>query len=197
MLRGNNILGSNSSNPYFCNVEKKTMRTLFLLINVISCGMLHAQDVDTLTIKAREAGRHIIIITDMETHRPLQHASVKVKGEKQLEVGWTGRFEVKSEDIDSLIVLCPNHLTRHLSHDEIISTDTIALIPTGMMLSEVVVIGKANRMHGLEQAHLKEIFQAYTPPDGIATFDFANLIDRRRRHDKKMLRRSQQILENY
>ena len=197
MLRGNNILGDNSSNPYFCSVGKKTMRTLFLLISVISCGMLHAQDVDTLTVKAREAGRHIIVITDIESRRPLQHASVKVKGEKQLEVGWTGRFEVKKEEFDSLIVLCPNYLTRHLSREEVMRADTIALIPTGMMLSEVVVLGKANKMYGVDEAHLKEIFQAYTPPDGIATFDFANMLDRRRRHDKKMLKRSQQILENY
>ncbi|MBP5277315.1 MAG: hypothetical protein J6Z18_02330 [Prevotella sp.] len=173
------------------------MRIIFLIISIVCCGILHAQDVDTLTVRAREAGRHIIVITDIESRRPLQHASVKVKGEKQLEVGWTGRFEVKKEDFDSLVVLCPNYLTRHLSREEVMNTDTITLIPTGMMLSEVVVLGKANRMHGLEQAHLKEIFQMYTPSDGVATFDFANLIDRRRRHDKKMLKRAEKILENY
>ncbi len=173
------------------------MRILFLLTAIICCGTLHAQDIDTLTIKAREAGKHIIVITDIESRRPLQHASVKVKGEEQLKVGWTGRFEVKKEDFDSLIVLCPNYLTRHLSREEVMNTDTIALLPTGKMLSEVVVYGKASRMYGVEEAHLKEIFQMYTPRGGIATFDFANLIDRRRRHDKKMLKRSQKILENY
>ena len=173
------------------------MRILFLFISMICSCTLYAQDVDTLTVKAREAGRHIVVITDIESRRPLQHASVKVKGEKQVEVGWTGRFEVKKEEFDSLIVLCPNYLTRHLSREEVMSTDTISLIPTGMMLSEVVVLGKANRMHGLEEAHLKEIFKAYTPPGGVMSFDFANLIDRRKRHDKKMLKRSQKILENY
>ena len=164
-----------------------------LLVN----GTLYAQDIDTLTIKAREAGRHIIVITDIETKRPLQHASVKVKREEQLKVGWTGRFEVKKEKFDSLIVLCPNYLTRHLSQEQVMHSDTIALIPTGHLLSEVVVVGKANRMHGMEQAHIKEIFQAYTPSDGIMTFDFANMLDRRRRHDKKMLKRSQEILKDY
>lgn len=164
-----------------------------LLVN----GTLYAQDVDTLTVRAREAGRHIIVITDIETKRPLQHASVKVKGEEQLKVGWTGRFEVKKEKFDSLIVLCPNYLTRHLSQEQVMHSDTIALIPTGHLLSEVVVVGKANRMHGLEQAHIEEIFKAYTPSDGIMTFDFANMLDRRRRHDKKMLKRSQQILKDY
>ena len=173
------------------------MRILFLFISMICGGLLYAQDVDPLTVKAREAGRHIVVISDIESRRPLQHASVKVKGEKQIEVGWTGRFEVKKEEFDSLIVLCPNYLTRHLSREEVMSTDTICLIPTGMMLSEVVVVGKANRKHGLEEAHLKEIFRAYTPPGGIATFDFANLIDRRKRHDKKMLKRSQEILKDY
>lgn len=174
------------------------MRIVLCLFCMISgCSMLYAQDIDTLTIKAREAGRHIIVITDIETKRPLQHASVKVKGEEQLKVGWTGRFEVKKEKFDSLVVLCPNYLTRHLSQEQVMHSDTIALIPTGHMLSEVVVVGKANRMHGLEQAHIKEIFKAYTPSDGIMTFDFANMLDRRRRHDKKMLKRSQQILENY
>jgi len=46
---------------------------------ISGCGMLHAQDIDTLTIKAREAGRHIIVITDIETKRLLQHTSLKEK----------------------------------------------------------------------------------------------------------------------
>lgn len=156
-----------------------------------------AQDIDTLTVKRREAGRHIIVIADMETHRPLQHAAVKLSSGEQLDVGWTGRFEMMHEHFDSAQVMCPNYLTRHMTSQQLQQTDTVLLIPTGMMLSEVTVYGKANRIHAFDSVDLREIAIAATPPPGAASFDFANLIDRRKRRDKKHLKRAKKILENY
>ena len=124
-----------------------------------------AQDIDTLTVKRREAGRHIIVIADMETHRPLQHAAVKLSSGEQLDVGWTGRFEMMHEHFDSAQVM--------------------------------TVYGKANRIHAFDSVNLREIAIAATPPPGAASFDFANLIDRRKRRDKKHLKRAKKILENY
>ena len=156
-----------------------------------------AQDVDSLTLKQRAAGRHIIVIADMETHRPLQHAAIKLNTGEQLEVGWTGRFEMKNGNFDSIQVMCPNYLTRHMTSQQLQQTDTVLLIPTGLMLSEVVVIGKAMKMTGFNLQELHDIAVFNAPPPATANFDFANLIDRRGRRDKKHLKRAKSILENY
>ena len=77
--------------------------------------------------------------------------------------------------------------------------DTLFLIPTVHMLPEVTVSELAPEIKMMIKGWVAQAVAegAAMAPQGIASFDFANMLDRRRRRDKKHLEKAKEVLEKW
>lgn len=77
--------------------------------------------------------------------------------------------------------------------------DTMLLIPTVHLLPEVSVVELAPEIKMQIKGWVAQAAAegAAMAPSGIASFDFANMIDRRRRRDRKHLEKAKEVLEKW
>jgi hypothetical protein len=78
-------------------------------------------------------------------------------------------------------------------------SDTMYLLPIEHMLPEVKVNAASPEMLAAFKAwaQMGAMMGAAEAPRGIASFDFASLLDRRGRRDKKHLERAKEILKEW
>lgn len=160
-----------------------------LLLLIVSSLVAYAQEVTRVTPVPDRPVRKFVI-ADMETRVPIRKAVVTTKDGYRDSSNYRGVVRIP-RDFDTLRVYKAGYLPTKLSLKE--AGDTTFLIPSGKSLREVTVWGKdgSNRANenmagGLLQAIREGAAEA---PKGIASFDFANMLDRRGRRDRKHLKK--------
>jgi heterodisulfide reductase subunit A-like polyferredoxin len=128
----------------------------------------------------------------METHIPIAGVSVKTDSAHAVMTDINGIANI-AERFDSISFNHMKYLSDKVTFEEM--KDTMYLVPKNLMLPDVVVTGvnpdlkkamKKNYERMLEQPKLK-----------VLTFDFANIIDRRGRRDRKHLKKAKEILREW
>ncbi len=153
-----------------------------------------AQDVVRVTPVPDRPVRKFVV-ADMETRVPIRKAVVTTKDGYRDSTNYRGVTRIP-KDFDTLTVYKAGYLPTRLSLKE--TSDTTFLIPSGNSLHEVTVWGKdgtnvnAKMADGLRQA-IEEGKAA--APKSIVDFDFANMIDRRGRRDRKHLKKVKESFE--
>ncbi len=153
-------------------------RTISLIIVILSAVYVSAQ--------------RKIVVVDMETHLPVADVSVKTDSARAVMTDRNGVASI-SERFDSISFSHMRYLSDKVTFEEM--KDTMYLVPKNLMLPDVVVTGvnpdlkkamKKNYERMLEQPTVKGL-----------TFDFANIIDRRGRRDRKHLKKAKEILREW
>ena len=153
-------------------------RTISLIIVILSAVYVSAQ--------------RKIVVVDMETHLPVADVSVKTDSARAVMTDRNGVASI-SERFDSISFSHMRYLSDKVTFEEM--KDTMYLVPKNLMLPDVVVTGvnpdlkkamKKNYERMLEQPTVKGL-----------TFDFANIIDRRGRRDRKHYKKAKEILREW
>lgn len=153
-------------------------RTISLIIVILSAVYVSAQ--------------RKIVVVDMETHIPIAGVSVKTDSAHAVMTDINGIANI-AERFDSISFNHMKYLSDKVTFEEM--KDTMYLVPKNLMLPDVVVTGvnpdlkkamKKNYERMLEQPTVKGL-----------TFDFANIIDRRGRRDRKHLKKAKEILREW
>ena len=157
-------------------------KVIFLLL----CGIV------SIEIQAQ---RRIIVI-DMDTNLPVKDVSVKIDSQKVVQTDYLGRIDVPVV-FDSIAFSHMRYEYERITMAEL--TDTMFLLPKEHLLPEVTITELNPRVKGLIAgwAMAGAMEGAALAPRGVATFDFANLLDRRGRRDRKHLKRAQKILKEW
>ncbi|MBQ6211162.1 MAG: hypothetical protein IJK42_15555 [Prevotella sp.] len=137
-----------------------------------------------------------VLLLDSDTNMPIPGVSVSTDEGESVTSDGKG-FATLSMPFDTVRFSHLKYSSEMLKKEEV--RDTVFLIPTVHMLPEVTVSELAPeikmRIKGwVAQAAAEGAAMA---PRGIATFDFANMIDRRRRRDKKHLEKAKEVLEDW
>ncbi|MBO4315702.1 MAG: hypothetical protein IKX24_07545 [Prevotella sp.] len=145
-----------------------------------------------LSVKAQRR----ILLLDSDTNQPIEGVSVS-----------TDQGETTTSDKKGIATLSVPFDTVRFSHLKYSSEmlkreevrDTLFLIPTVHMLPEVTVSELAPEIKMLIKGWVAQAVTegAAMAPQGIASFDFANMLDRRRRRDKKHLEKAKEVLEKW
>jgi len=142
-----------------------------------------------------QAQRRIIVI-DMDTNLPVKDVSVKIDSLKVVQTDYLGRIDVPVV-FDSIAFSHMRYEYERITMAEL--TDTMFLLPKEHMLPEVRVTELNPRAKGVISGWVMAgaMEGAALAPRGVASFDFANLLDRRGRRDRKHLKRAQKILKEW
>lgn len=137
------------------------------------------------------------VIADMETHKPVRDALIMTDTRHAARTNLYGYFEMKYA-FDSATVSHPSFLSRKVKRTTL--PDTVFLLKKTHLLQEVTIYGVDRQKASL--AFMKKSAQeegAAHPPVSSASatvnFDFASMLDKRRRHDKKQLKKMQKIFQ--
>ncbi len=148
---------------------------LSLIFLIIAFCQAHAQETQ---------GKKLVVI-DIETKVPMRGVIVSTKNGYRDTTNWRGICHVPAA-FDTLTVFKHNYIPERLISNEL--KDTTALIPSGSAISEVTVWGKNNINQNVNEGLGNQPLP--NPANGALSysFDFANLIDRRGRRDRKHLK---------
>ena len=144
----------------------------------------------------RATGQRRLFVYDMDTNKPVPGVSVKADQQKAVTTGLDGAV-VLEEPFDSVSFRHVQYGFERLAAREL--PDTMFLLPNDHMLPEVTVTELDPRVKGLIAAWAMQgaMMGAAEAPVGIASFDFANLLDRRGRRDRKHKKQAEVILEEW
>lgn len=142
-----------------------------------------------------QAQRRITVI-DMDTNVPIRDVSVKIDSQKVVKTDYLGRIDVPVV-FDSIAFSHVRYEHERLAMTEV--GDTMFLLPKDHMLPEVKVVELDPRVKGLISGwvHKGAMQGVALAPGGGASFDFADLLDRRGRRDRKHLERAKKILKDW
>ena len=137
-----------------------------------------------------------ITVLDMDTDLPVKGVSVRVDQKKAVETDHLGRVTIPVV-FDSIAFSHVRYEYERLNMVEV--SDTMYLLPVEHMLPEVKVNAASPQMLAMFKAWAMAgaMMGAAEAPAGIANFDFADLLDRRGRRDKKHLERAKKILTEW
>lgn len=138
------------------------------------------------------AQRHIVVV-DMDTHIPIEGVSLKVDSCRPVKTDHNGKAEI-SELFETVSFSHLKYLSEKIKYEEM--TDTMFLVSRNMMLPEVVVTGvNPDLMKAMKKNHERMMLEPTST--SIFTFDFANIIDRRARRDRKHYRKAKKIIREW
>ena len=137
-----------------------------------------------------------ITVLDMDTDLPVKGVSVKVDQKRAVETDHLGRVTIPFV-FDSIAFSHVRYEHEQLKMVEV--GDTMYLLPIEHMLPEVKVNAASPQMLAMFKAWAMAgaMIGAAEAPRGVASFDFANMLDRRGRRDKKHLERAKTILQEW
>ena len=137
-----------------------------------------------------------ILLLDSDTNMPISGVSVSTDEGETVTSDGKG-FVTLSIPFDTVRFSHLKYSSEMLKKEEV--RDTVYLIPTVHMLPEVTVSELAPEIKMLIKGWVAQAVAegAAMAPQGIASFDFANMLDRRRRRDKKHLEKAKEILEKW
>ena len=128
-----------------------------------------------------------ILVYDMDTDKPVAGVSVRADHRKAVTTGLDG-VAVVEEPFDSIAFSHVQYGFERLAAREL--PDTMFLLPNDHMLPEVTVTELDPRVKGA-------MMGAAEAPAGLVSFDFANLLDRRGRRDRKHKKQAEVILKEW
>lgn len=134
---------------------------------------------------AQEAQGKKLVVIDIETKVPMRGVIVSTKTGYRDTTNWRGICHVPAA-FDTLTVFKHNYIPERLIANEL--KDTTALIPSGSAISEVTVWGKNNGNQNIKEGISSQPLPNPSNASISYSFDFANLIDRRSRRDRKHLK---------
>ena len=144
------------------------------------------------------AQRRITVI-DMDTDLPVKGVSVKVGKERAAETDYLGRADIPMV-FDSITFNHVQYEHERLAYSEL-PGDTMYLLPKEHLLPEVSITELDPRVKSLVSGWAQQgaMQGAAMAPRGNITyyFDFADILDRRGRRDKKHLERAKKILKEW
>lgn len=137
-----------------------------------------------LPIQAQQQ-RHRLVVCDIETKVPMRNAIVATADGYRDTSNYRGVCYVPDQ-FDTLVVYKAKYLPEVLLRKEL--KDTTYLIPEGKTIDEVTVWGKNHIKDNVNE--WKRNTPVSAPSSGMVSigFDFANMIDKRGRRDRKHLR---------
>ena len=133
-----------------------------------------------------------IVVVDLETNIPVEGVTVKVDSFPSVT---TNRYGVAyiEEHFDSISFRHMKYLSDKITVEEM--RDTMYLVPKNLLLPDVVVTGiNPELKNAMKKNHERMLSQ---PTFKGLTFDFANLIDRRARRDRKHYKKAKKILKEW
>jgi len=147
----------------------------------------------TFRVSAQSKGK-VIVVADMETHRPIRDVLVCLDNGNNVRIDWHGKFMLYHNKFKRATFSHPDYLTRVMYGSEM-NVDTIFLIPTCHTLSEVVVTAEAPKINSqVGRSIQKEAIAPGVKPSGR---DFISLLRPKDRKRKKMGKKAREALENY
>lgn len=137
-----------------------------------------------------------ILLLDSDTHKPIKEVSVATGNEPVATSNAKGIVSL-SMPFDTIRFTHVNYSSEKLYQKEV--GDTVYLFPKEHMLPEVTVRElppkvKARLKGWVAQAAAEGAAMA---PKGIASFDLASMLDRRKRRDKKHLKKAKEVLDKW
>ncbi|MCR5130021.1 MAG: hypothetical protein K6C10_00990 [Prevotella sp.] len=137
-----------------------------------------------------------IVVLDMDTGLPVRDVSVRVDNGAAKQTDYLGRTSVPIL-FDSIMFSHVRYESERLNYQEV--RDTMYLLPIEHMLPEVQVTELNPQTKSLisSWAKIGAMMGAAEAPKGVASFDFASMLDRRGRRDKKHLERAKKILKDW
>ena len=134
-----------------------------------------------------------ITILDLDTHLPVKDVSVKVGEGDSYKTNYAGNVFVPIHG-DSISFSHLKYEHERLALEEL--TDTMFLLPLEHQLDEVVVLGNDRHIKRMMET-IRRDAALYAPRDGVVTFDFGRMLDRRYRRDQKHKEQARTILRKW
>lgn len=149
-----------------------------------------------LLVSTTATAQRTITVVDMDTQLPVKGVAVRIGSKPSVETDYRGRATIPVT-FDSIAFNHVQYEPERLAFTEV--GDTMFLLPKEHMLPEVKVNAASPQMMAMFKAWAKAgaMMGAAEAPAGIATFDFANMLDRRGRRDKEHLERAKKILKEW
>lgn len=155
--------------------------------------LLAAWSMALLQMQAKSDGK-VIVVADMETHRPIRDVLVYLDNGDQVKLDWTCRFRLYHYKFKRATFSHPDYLKRVMDSSEM-NVDTIFLIPLCHTLNEVVVTAKAPEINPQIGNSIRQEIAAHgVKPSGK---DFLSLLRPKDRKRKKLGKKTMEALENY
>ena len=126
--------------------------------------------------------QHRLVVCDIETRVPMRGVIVSTENGYRDTSNYRGICYVP-DDFDTLVISKANYLSEVMFRKDL--KDTTYLIPDGKSIGEVTVWGKTTIKDKVDR--WKRNTTVLNPSSGLS-FDFANILDKRGRRDRKHLR---------
>lgn len=141
--------------------------------------------------------QRVVVVCDMETLTPLRDVVVAITNDKYRDTtDYTGIAHLPVSFGEATFMRYG--YIAYTAKQEAIG-DTVMLLPSMNSFRDVVVWGKDLRLQsimGVKSAILKDVLSQPRSQSG-ASFDFANMLDRRGRRDKKHLEKAKEVLQEW
>lgn len=137
------------------------------------------------------AQRHIVVV-NLDTHLPIEKVIVKTNVSSSVLTDRNGMVSIP-EKFDTISFRHLKYLQEKICYSEI--ADTMYLVKKDMMLPEVVVTGLNPDLKKAMKKNHESMMLSNNP--NLLTFDFANILDRRARRDRKHYRKAKKILRDW
>lgn len=137
------------------------------------------------------AQRHVVVV-NLDTHLPIEKVSVKTNVSSSVLTDRNGMVSIP-EKFDTISFRHLKYLPEKICYSEI--ADTMYLVKKDMMLPEVVVTGLNPDLKKAMKKNHESMMLSNNP--NLLTFDFANILDRRARRDRKHYRKAKKILRDW
>lgn len=137
------------------------------------------------------------VVADMESRKPIKNVLIMTDTHHAARTNLYGYFAMQYA-FDNATVSHPSFHSTKVKRTAL--PDTIFLLKKMNLLHEVTIYGVDKQKHSLafhQKAAQNAAAGAPQPSSGtvIATFDFADMIDRRKRHDRKVLKKLEKIFK--
>ncbi|MBP3777437.1 MAG: hypothetical protein IJ069_02400 [Prevotella sp.] len=137
------------------------------------------------------------VVADMESRKPIRNALIMTDTHHAARTNLYGYFAMKYA-FDSATVSHPSFHSTKVKRTAL--PDTIFLLKKLNLLQEVTIYGVDRQKQSLafhKESARRAAAGAPRPSSGTVslTFDFANMLDRRKRHDKKVLKKMEKIFK--
>ena len=133
------------------------------------------------------------VVASAEDHVPIREALIHTNNNHWARTDYRGYWTMKYQ-FDSATVSKSGFLKTMIYLKEL--PDTVFLLPESRQLGTVEVWGK-NQEHIKNMEEQVKNAAGSTPQQGGASFDLANMLDRRGRRDHKHLKNAKKILGDY
>ena len=153
-----------------------------------------------LCIVQNAASQRCCIVVSADTRLPVRDVSIRWDNNEVVKSAWDGRVVVPDK-FDKAVFHHPKYETRVLRHEEM--TDTVFMLPSARMLSEVIIYGERKRRPDYAGiAAVDRQLIANTPSGGANLLGLLELvaqpfINKIQRNKELKKARRKQILDNY